>query len=66
MSSMNWKTTLAACIAAVMQAITAVGALPHPWSTIAQLIGAAALALLGYSATDKQPTKPLASPKSLN
>lgn len=55
----NWKTTLAATIAAIAQALQATGALPPPWGMITQLVEAAALAALGYSAADRTPAPPV-------
>lgn len=49
----NWKTTLAGILAAIGPALAETGALPQPWGTVAQLISAIGLVLLGYSAADR-------------
>lgn len=63
---MNWKTTLAGVLAAIGQVLATPGVLPAPWHTVAQALAAIGLALLGYSAADKQPAPTLSSPKASN
>lgn len=55
---MHWKTTLAGVLAAIGQALSAIGALPPPWGTVAGLLSALGIALLGATAGDASKVKP--------
>lgn len=48
------RTTIFGSIAAIAGAIVTTVPLPHPWLLVAQLVGAAAVAMLGHSAADKE------------
>lgn len=50
---MSLKTTISGIVAALGTALAAVGVLPPPWGVIAQLLAAAAVALLGYYSADR-------------
>lgn len=49
----NVKTTLSGVLAAIAAALATPGVLPPPFGTVAQLVLALALALLGWNAKDK-------------
>jgi membrane protein implicated in regulation of membrane protease activity len=55
---MDRKTTWFGLLAAVATALSTMADVSPPWSTVARVVGAVGLALLGYYAADKVKTKP--------
>lgn len=49
----HWKTTLSGIVAATCIALSENGGLAEPWATLAHVLGAAGLAVLGYSSADR-------------